>query len=78
MVSKIMSEHCCLVPSLLVRSDVDPTEKRIDGMLHWQVDLSFPKSGVRRWQSVWQSKYQEMEEGKVKRARVQEGHAQQL
>ena len=61
----------CLVPTHLVRSDVDPMEE-VDGMMHWQTDLPFPKSirsEVRRWQSVWQGKSQEMQE---KRKRGQE------
>ena len=63
----------CPLLTLLVRSDVDPMES-VDGMLHWQADLPFPKSlrgEVGRWQSVWQSKYQEFKkQGKEsKRAR---------
>ena len=61
----------CLVPTLVVHSDVDPMEE-VDGMLHWQTDLPFPKSlrsEVRGWQSVWQGKYQKMQE---KRNRGQE------
>ncbi len=61
----------CLVPTLLVHSDVDPMEG-VDGMLHWQTDLPFTKSlrsEARGWQSVWQGKYQKMQE---KRKRGQE------
>ena len=56
----------CLLPTFLVRSDVDPM-KSVDGMLHWQADPPFQKSlrgKARRWQSVWQSKYQSMLEAR--------------
>ena len=59
----------CLVPTLLVRSDVDPME-RVDGMLHWQTDLPFSKSlgsEVKGWQSIWQGNYQEMQERRKRR-----------
>ena len=60
----------CLVPTLLVRSDIDPLEN-VRGMFYWERDLPFPKSlrsEVRRWQSLWRGRSQEMQNATKRRS----------
>ena len=50
------SNLLCLVPSILLNSGMKPVDK-LEGMLHWEKDLPFPKSlrnELIRWQCLWE------------------------
>lgn len=52
----------CLVPSILLYSGVELSDN-LDGLLHWEIDLPFPKSlgnELRRWHALWENRNDEL------------------
>ena len=61
------SDLLCLVPSILLSSDIQPFDN-LEGMLHWESDLPFPKSlrnEVIRWQVLWERRHGELQQTEV-------------
>ena len=61
------SDLLCLVPSILLSSDIQPFDY-LEGMLHWERDLPFPKSlrnEVIRWHALWERRHGELQQTEV-------------